>query len=77
MRIGGAWVVAAAAVALAAADQAWAGPVAINDAKQQQQQLFTSNSINKDDGTGLKVLTSVDGQLSVDLTVAPWAQVRV
>ena len=76
MRIGGAWVVAAAAVALAAADQAWAGPVAINDAKQQQR-LFTSNSINKDDGTGLNVLTSVDGQLSVDLTVAPWAQVRV
>lgn len=75
MRIGGAWVVAAAAVALAAADQAWAGPVAINDAKQQQ--LFTSNSINKDDDTGLNVLTSVDGQLSVDLTVALWAQVRV
>ena len=79
MRTGGARVVALAAVALAATTgQAWAGPVAINDARQQQQQQqqLLSNSITKDDGAGLSVLTSVDGQLSVELTVAPAAQVR-
>lgn len=80
MRIGGVRLVALAAVALAATTgQAWAAPVAINDARQQQQQLFSSggNSITtKDDGAGLSVLTSVDGQLSVELTVASAAQVR-
>lgn len=83
MRIGGARFVVLAAVALAATGQAWAGPVAINDAsqqqKQQQQQLLNSGGdrITKHDGAGFSVVTSVDGQLSVDLTVAPAAkQVR-
>lgn len=75
MRIGCGWLLAAA-VALGAPGQAWAGPIAINDGKQQQVQKSSNSSGTSKAGTaGLDVLISMGGQLSVDLTVAPWEQV--
>lgn len=71
MRIGHAccWLLAAA-LALGATDQAWAGPIGATSSSHDNSKRTTGAG-------GLNVLTSVGGQLSVDLTVAPWEQVRV